>query len=223
MFGNSGVDVVIGGHLEKLIGLGSAALSGAPPALSSELRDLAGSLATQLTELLGRKNGFYAFESALFLRPATSTLDHVGLDDGWNDPSLWKSYYDGMADDALCFAEDIFGGQFCVVADGICFFEPETGELKPMAPDLDAWAEAVLSDYNFLTGFPIAHQWQELHGAIPAGSRLVPKIPFNLGGDYAVDNLVVMEDVKAMRLMGEIATQIKGLPDGTKVKLQITD
>lgn len=210
------------GHLEKLIGLGSAALSDASPSLSSELRDLAGGLATQLIELLGRKNGFYAFESALFLRPATSTPDHVGLDE-WNGPSLWKSCYDGMADDALCFAEDAFGGQFCVGAGGISFFEPETAELKPIAPDLEAWAEAVLLDYNFVTGFPIAHQWQELHGAIPAGSRLVPKIPFNLGGEYAIDNLVVMEDVKAMRLMGEIATQIKGLPDGTKVTLRITD
>lgn len=211
-----------GRHLDKLIAIGGDALSGAAPAISSELSDLAGRLADQLTEMLGQKNGFYAFESALLVRPATSISGHIGLD-AWNDPTLWKSQYDGMADAALCFAEDIFGGQFCMVADGICLFEPETADLKPVAPDLDGWADAVLSDYSFVTGFPIAHQWQEMHGAIPAGSRLFPKIPFNLGGDYTVDNLFAMEDARGMRLMGEIATQIKGLPDGTKVKLRITD
>lgn len=212
----------MGAPWEKLVGLGGEALSSAPPTLSSDLHDLAGNSSEQLIDALSVKNGFYAFESALFVRPAMTTPGHMGLD-GWNEPSLWKSHYDGEADEVLCFAEDVFGGQFCLATDGICFFEPETAELKPIARDLDGWAEALLSDYNFVTGFPIAHQWQEMHGALPAGSRLVPKIPFNLGGEYAVDNLHVLADAKAMRLMGDIAMQIKGLPEGTKVRLRTTD
>jgi hypothetical protein len=43
-------------------------------------------------------------------------------------------------------------------------------------------ASSLLNDYAFLTGHPLIHQWQVKNGALPAGSRLILKIPFVLGG-----------------------------------------
>lgn len=90
--------------MDNLIALGGDALNGTAPTLSSELSDLAGHLADKLTEMLSHRNGFYAFESGLFPRPATSNPEHLGLD-GWNEPSLRISSYEGMAGDARGFAE----------------------------------------------------------------------------------------------------------------------
>src|SRR5207247_373277 len=45
---------------------------------------------------------------------------------------------------------------------------------------------------------------------------LIPRIPFALGGDYSIENLVIWPRVAAMEARGALATQIRGLPLGPK-------
>lgn len=82
------------------------------------------------------------------------------------------------------------------------------------------WADHVLFDYEVLTGYPIAHDWQQRHGSLPAGARLVPKQPFVLGGQFSVENLSVVDAAEAMRFRAETAAQIQDLPEGATVKLE---
>jgi hypothetical protein len=84
------------------------------------------------------------------------------------------------------------------------------------------WVDKILTDHNFLTGFPLAHEWQIRHGVLPSGSRLLPKVPFVAGGAYEIENLYSLESVKGMRFRGSIARQIADLPDGAKVRFEIT-
>jgi hypothetical protein len=207
---------------EKLIRIGGEALNPADPVLPAELLDLAGPLAGELIEFLKKKNGFYAFESALHVLPAQVCGPEVGLV-GWNSEQLWIHEYEGLAKGLLFFAEDIFGCQFCIGADGVCQFDPETGQIERLATDLEGWADAILHNYSYLTGHPLAHEWQQANGAIAAGVRLVPKQPFIAGGEFAVRNLAPLDAVAAMRMRGCIAVQIKDLPDGAKIELRITD
>lgn len=100
-------------------------------------------------------------------------------------------------------------------------FFPETGTLEPMAPDLGGWAGAILNDYQLLTGHPLAREWQSLHGPIPLGKRLLPKLPFVLGGEYSVSNLYLQDAVEGMRVRGHLAVAIKDVPDGGKIKIEI--
>jgi hypothetical protein len=51
---------------------------------------------------------------------------------------------------------------------------------------------------------------------------LVPKIPFVLGGEFGVDNVFALEATKGMRLRGELAVQIRDLPNGTKISYRFT-
>lgn len=175
----------------------------------------------ELFALLKEKNGFYAFESALHVFPITE--DSGSGMEGWNADSLWKYEYRDMTDGLLFFGEDIFQDQFCLSTNGIVRFDSESGSVEVLSSSLEAWAELVLSDYSNQTGWKLAHDWQALHGALPRGKRLMPKIPFLVGGEYALDNLWAGNSLEGMRFKGDLARQTRGLPDGTKIKLKVTD
>ncbi|WP_020396257.1 hypothetical protein [Thiolinea disciformis] len=126
-----------------------------------------------------------------------------------------------MANECLFFAEDVFGGQFCLRDSQIYTFDPETGAFEWLAHDLEGWAKAILSDYEMLTGYVFAHHWQEQHGSLLAGKRLLPKIPFVLGGEFILDNLYLGDAVTGMRFRASLAHQMKDLPNGTQIRFNI--
>jgi hypothetical protein len=207
---------MIGEHLNKLVSVGSDPLIRTPADFVA-----ADSLGRELADLLTVRNGFYAFESALRVFPVDPS-GRVGSLGDWNEPTTWRDAYGGMADGFTFFAEDVFGGQFGIHEGSVFAFDPETGEAKVMATSLDSWAKLILGDYQVLTGHPIAHDWQMRFGRIPEGQRLVPKIPFVLGGEFGVDNVFALEATKGMRLRGELAVQIRDLPNGTKISYRFT-
>ncbi|TLG92173.1 SMI1/KNR4 family protein, partial [Pseudomonas edaphica] len=79
----------------------------------------------------------------------------------------------------------------------------------------------LVSDYEVLTGYPLAHRWQKKKGQLAAGKRLLPKIPCVLGGGFVLNNLYSIDAVKGMKLRADIARQIKDLPDGAQIKLRL--
>jgi hypothetical protein len=208
--------------LARLISIGGGALVAAPTTPGNVCAEIAGPLLQELVTLLRWKNGFYAFESALHVFPAGRSGTEIDLD-RWNSGDLWRSAYDDLADGCLFFAEDVFGGQFCVCGSEVCTFDPETGDRQRIATSFEEWAPAVLSDYELLTGYPFARDWQVAHGPLPSGKRLVPKQPFVLQGEYALSNLQLMDAVKGMQLRGELAVQIRDLPDGAQVRYEVVD
>jgi hypothetical protein len=208
--------------LKELVDIGSTSLSSAVPSRDEDFFGVAGGVLKDLLELFKWKNGFYAFESALHVFPSQSIGIEIGLVE-WNAADLWINEYQGMADGSVFFAEDIFGGQFCIRHDGIYSFDPETAGLELLARDLEGWAKLVLDDYEFLTGYPLAHEWQQSRGKLISGNRLVPKIPFVVGGDFSVANLYELNAVKAMQLRGSLANQIKNIPDGATIRWKLED
>lgn len=209
-------------NLDALLRIAGPALSESTPRLPGECSALAGALAPQLLKLLWARNGFLAFESALHVRPLSDERGQHGLAQ-WNVRSLWREAYQGMADGALFFAEDAFGGQFCIANDEVQRFEPETGNRERVASSIDEWTGVILADSEALTGWPLAHEWQQRFGALPNGKRLVPKLPFVLGGEFSSSNLHLLDGVKAMRFYGDIAVQIRDVPDGSSVRLRVVD
>ena len=206
--------------LDKLLSSASSSLNMNAPTLSDELGVLAGLLADDLLGMLNKQNGFYALESALHVFPSHSNQQEIGLDE-WNSDALWRNEYQGMAEGCLFFAEDIFGGQFCIKENKIYTFDPETGTLNHLADEIEGWAKAIITDYEVLTGYPLAHQWQENHGQLPANKRLLPKIPFVAGGEIAFDNLYLNDAIDGMKFRADIANQIKDLPDGAQIQFNV--
>lgn len=182
-----------------------------------------GELGCELRALLARRNGFWAYESALLLRPAMGSTVPLSIEE-WNDSALWLDSYQSLAlPELLYFSEDVFGEQFALSRDSVVSCDPETGERKPIASSIDEWIVWVMGDYAAVTGYPLAHDWQVAHGPLPPGKRLVPRIPFVCGGEFAIENLGLMSDVQSMRFRGLLASQLLDLPEGAQIEFEITD
>jgi hypothetical protein len=203
--------------VEKLVSLGSASVAAEPATL-----ERLGDVLSPLTHLLREKNGFYAFEGALHVFSDLGSPLEPGIV-RWNESSLWRDAYEGLAESGLFFAEDVFGNQFCWRDGGVSAFDAETGAFEHMASGIEEWAGRVLAEYNLWTGFKLAHEWQVDNGALPVGRRLLPKRLFVLGGEYEVKNLYAADAVRGMRYRGSVATQIRDVPDGSTIKLTIVD
>jgi hypothetical protein len=209
--------------IAKLLSIASAPIAKAV-VLDESLLDLRsrGRRFEELIEMLSVKNGFYAFEGALHVFPhveSSSQKEELGVE-AWNEKGLWRDWYQGLIDGLFFFAEDVFGGQFAISGEEIVSFDPESGEVELLAQSFEGWASELLSNYPNLTGSPIAHSWQMTHGPIPNGKRLLPKIPFALGGQYDEKNLYAVDAVKGMRYRGELWEQLRDLPDGAQVRLR---
>lgn len=208
---------------EKLVSISSEAL-GAKIDVVPELLERC-ALGRELFEMLRARNGFYAFEHALHVFPLRSDITGTMTLDDWNSDTLWRNAYGGLADGFLFFAEDIFGDQFCLSArqDGILRFAAETGETTLLAESIEKWADLLLSDYKVETGWTLAHEWQAKNGQLQFGQRLHPKIPFVLGGKYQLDNLYSGDAVERMLFNGDLASQLKDLPDGAQIRLRVKE
>lgn len=207
----------MGKSLEKLLSISSGGLS--PQIAHSESFGCYGQIGTDLGRLLKQKNGFQCFMSALHVYPACT--DSTPNLDAWNTIELWKSRYQYLPEGYLFFGQDIFGCQFCTNGSEVSSFDPETAELTFISSSLEGWAQKVLEDYEYLTGFPLAEEWQQKNGGLGEGDRLLPKVPFVTGGDYSISNLYVMDSVSGMRYRASIANQIHDLPEGAVVKLEV--
>jgi hypothetical protein len=210
--------------IEKLLSIASAATATKVlPSMSAQSGQMGNEFFQKLVQMLSAKNGFYAFEGALHVLPwiDSPTQDHVLGLQAWNEKKLWRDWYQGITDGLFFFAEDVFGGQFAVRGNEIVSFEPETGEIEVLALSFDQWAAEVMRDYVRLTGYSLAHSWQLVNGPIPIGKRLLPKIPFILGGQYVDNNLYAVDAVKGMRYRGEVWGQLRDLPEGAQVRLKV--
>jgi hypothetical protein len=204
---------------EKLLSISSEALAPPSDAMPPFLANW--KHGPELFAMLKQKNGFYAFESALHV--FSITADPASGLEGWNSQSLWRGAYKDLAQGLLFFAEDVFQDQFCLSDRGVIRFHAETGETEPLADSVEAWADLILSDYSMQTGWKLAHEWQALHGPLPPGKRLMPKIPFVLGGEYSLGNLWAGNPLEGMSFKADVAKQIRNLPDGTKIRLQVKE
>jgi hypothetical protein len=205
--------------IDKLLSVGgNPLLEGSPLQLNLGSEN---TINSSLIKLLSKKNGFYAFESALHVFPSSSTNIEIGLDE-WNHPSTWINEFNDRGDcSGTFFAEDVFGVQFRISSKGIFTFDPETSEQEWIANSLEEWACLILADYSVMTGYDLGHEWQKKNGRLPASCRLIPKTPFVLGGHFSTDNLIACERKKSMALRANLSNQIKNLSDGESIQWNI--
>ncbi len=206
-------------RIEKLLSISSPPLA-TNPLILPELLHLYTS-GPELFLMLQEKNGFYTFESALPVFPFTG--DPASGLVAWNEDSCWRGSYQDLADGMLFFAEDILQDQFCLSLqqNGVFRFHAETGETTTMAESIEEWVGVVLDNYHVETGWPLASEWQKTHGKLPHGKRLLPKMPFFLGGAFHVENLWAGEAEEGMRFKGDLAVQTRNIQDGAKVNLVV--
>lgn len=210
----------------QLAGLGGRAIAGRLSVDDARRSlPLASQECKELVNLLTEKNGFYAFESALHIFPFSPTeCDDQQELLQWNLEGTWKYQYPPIARGVFCFAEDIFGCQFCFRDGHVARFDPETGDCEFLSPSLEEWARLVLEDPEGQVGSSLAHRWQNQKGPIRSGHRLVPIIPLVTSeGSYELNNFYEVPALKGMLSRADFARQIRLVPDGTKIRLVPTN
>jgi hypothetical protein len=193
------------------------------PAELEDVQRLAGDVsAGELGELLGARNGFFAYGRALHVFPAGASSGSTGVS-GWNSRELWKACYGGLADGCLFFAQDALARQYCLRHREVLSFDPETGALESVAPSLREWAGLVVDDPDSFSARRLLSAWEAQHGPLTVHERLFPKYPFVLGGAFDLTNLRAMDAVAGLRFFGELAVQLHTLPEGTRVEFRIRE
>lgn len=166
-------------------------------------------------------NGLTLHGRALLIRPWNYVTENIISIKEWNAPNLWRDEYKFITGELVCFAEDAFGNQFAVQdKKQIVHIEGETGEVLESWQSVDLWCKDVIERPNEITGRSLLSRWESGRRVLRDGFRITPRTPLVLGGTLALDELVSIMDVELMRFRGNLATQIRDLPDGTTIKLR---
>lgn len=172
----------------------------------------------EIVSLLSSKNGFYAFYSSLHIYPMSD--DDVSIE-RINIGSNWKDLYGDEVKNSTSFGQDVFGCQFLVSpTSGYFKLDLETGQKEYLGETLEEFFSSILEDPECQTGYTLAYEWQNEHGALKKNHVLSPKIPFLMGGEYSVGNLFEVTTNGRIELASDIFSQTKDLSDGQQVQIK---
>jgi len=206
--------------VEKLVEEGKRALADTPTSEGENFLSNLGERGKELLELLKLKNGFYAYSGALHVFPIGSHETVIDLK-RWNDEKSWKKEFSFIDEDYFCFAEDIFGWQYCIVNDRIKLMDIEQGIFTEFAPDLETWAKKVLDDPDGTSGAVFAKGWAREEGGIVMGNRINVWPFFVLGGKVGVANYAEIEQEDLLAGHGIVARQLLDIEDGQQVRVEL--
>ncbi|MFM8899899.1 MAG: hypothetical protein ACKOF9_08120 [Burkholderiales bacterium] len=170
-------------------------------------------LLSQLVNVYLERNGFFAFESSLWfydyeLMKTINNIDCLKL-------------YEEQRRERIFFASDALATQFFIDKEKIGSLDLETGEESIISKSFESWATEVLSDPDFLLGYPLMRDWQQENGKIKNSCRLAPITPFILGGNYSVENLVELDITELIEFKSNLYSQISNLPPGSQVEWKL--
>lgn len=136
---------------------------------------------------------------------------------------VFRREYGVIAEGKFLFGQDIFANQFAFAANGIVSINAESGDSDFLARDFKDWLELLSEDREYLTGINLQMDWESVKPRLQNDQRLCAKKPFVIGGEFTIDNLYAQVFPKYLMSNANIARQIYGKPDGTKVVFGTTD
>src|SRR5207245_2538015 len=116
-----------------------------------------------------------------------------------------------------------FGDQFAYSARGgeVVRFEAELGRIAPVAPSLLDWIEALWGDPGGVLPIDLVAREATQGKRLAPGIHLFAYPPlFSVEAREGV-SVGQVDAVEAMRFRGQLARQIKDLPAGTQVKIEL--
>ena len=100
---------------------------------------------------------------------------------------------------------------------------PEDLYCEVIAQDRQGFDELSI-DQKFLEDWymkPLVEQAKEALGPLPEGCKYCLTMPGPLGGEYAISNIKIVPLAELIGLSGDIAEQIKDLPEGAQIQLKV--
>jgi hypothetical protein len=139
----------------------------------------------------------------------------------WNDPSLWRGEFDGLADGPDFIAESFLGEQYRVIDGRVVRWNIETGESQRIEASWEDWLLDVRADPESEVAVWLLEEWQLRYRSIKPTEHLAPKQPFVLGGGFHAENLYAVESASNLRWHAQLARQLRDVPDGAEVRVTV--
>lgn len=173
--------------------------------------------------LLKRRNGGYFWGGALHVFGACAEPEYHSLN-RWNSDDLWRKQYGSAADGLFFFAEDSFGDQFALDANGKVFaFRAERGLVEELADDFEQWLLIATEAPDELLGRQVFSRWATANGRLPYGHQLQAYPPFLFAESDDEVELDAVEAVENMHFHAAIAQQLASIPEGARARIEFTD
>ena len=171
-------------------------------------------------DFIASSNGGFFYKNSIQIYAISQTPAYNNF---FNINEMIRKEYGNILSDEIFFGQEIFGNQFAFTSSGVVFFNIETGERTEMGKTFLEWTSILTSDINYYSGINILKSWTAANLDLSIDNRLCPKKPFVIGGEYEIKNLYPAPYPQYIKANANIANQIYGLPDGTPIKLKITD
>jgi len=172
--------------------------------------------------LLSLHNGLTAFNGGLRVFGTSPGVLPTVQD--WNRSESWRSEYKELVSkDLIFFAEDVFGNQVAFHGEGIVYFTAETGRSTPFANSFSEWLSIILDDPVDTLQLIFFNAWTAKRELLEPSEHLCPVYPFIVKSDPPLKELYRVSSAEDMSYKGSFAYQIKDVPDGTQIKIRVTD
>ena len=108
--------------------------------------------------------------------------------------------------------------------DGFFYLDPDGMAVIPLGHEAEAKAHLASAEAKELwSGGALVAEAQKRFGEPPDGSVFTIKPHAMIEGRYEPESLCVMPLDELIRFTGDVAQQIKDLPDGSQIQIEVTD
>ena len=178
-------------------------------------------LPTELQQLIALRNGFVAFRGGLHVRGACTTPSWHSLRIAMEGPASFAARFRTVKQGDVPFAQDVFGDQFILRGNAVLKLDSYADQLEPVADSLTGFFEKVQADPISLLSLGHLAQYETTGETLRPGELLMEWPPFVVEGSDKGVSLRRIPALERLEFLADIARQLRGVADGTKVEFKV--
>jgi hypothetical protein len=183
--------------------------------------DILDRLPTDLQQLLAQRNGFVGFRGGLHVRGACKEPAWHSLRAAMEGPESFAQRYRVVKPTDVPFAQNVFGDQFLLRGPKVFRLDSYADQLDPVADDLVGFFAKVQEDPISLLALGHLAQFEGTGETLRPGELLMEWPPFVVEGSDKGVSLRRIPAAERLEFLADIARQLRGVADGTKVEFKI--
>jgi|SRR5437868_3297937 len=183
--------------------------------------DILDRLPTDLQQLLAQRNGFVAFRGGLHVRGACVEPRWHSLRAAMEGPESFAARFRTIKKDDVPFAQDVFGDQFVLREGKVYKLDSYADQLEEVAGGVVDFFGKVQQDPIELLELGHLTQFEGTGETLRPGELLMEWPPFVVSESRKGVSLRRIPAPERLEFLADIAKQLRGVADGTKVEFKI--
>jgi hypothetical protein len=180
-------------------------------------------LPTDLRDFLLRCNGYVAFHGGLHIRGACLSPSWHSLRYWWLGAGALHLLFPSVDESDVPFGEDGLGDQYLLRGGVVHRLSAESGDIASLKADLREFDKNVREDpIGYLSLGPL-EEFRASGGELMPGQLLNVYPPFVMKESADGVSYRAVPTEERIRFLAQVASQVRGAPEGTKVRFQVED